>query len=120
MTKTELKPVDELQEKINKLYTKYETEMLPKFIGLCTKHNADYWQMHDMFCGGFALHIGPTNKTEEKFTSLCAAMMAVATVVDMFYPSMSMQKDIDRLKKQIHEYDAPWYWEVVDQVQILA
>lgn len=122
MNKTELKPVGELQAKIEKLYTKYKEEMLQKFIRICNKNDVDYWQMHDMIIGCFALPITATDENQYKFMQICAAMGTISTTVVMFYPDMaaSMRNDVDKLKKQVHEYDAPWYWDVVDQVRILA
>lgn len=122
MTKTELKSEEVLKQKVDVLYEKYKTEMYPKFVKLANEHGYDFNHVFELEYGcSFALPGTAMNDNQNKFLKLAAALSAISNIVVCINPTEEndMQRDIDRLKSQIHKYDAPWYHGVVDQIRIM-
>ena len=122
MNTTQLKSEEVLKQKVDVLYEKYKTEMYPKFVKLANEHGYDFNHVFELeYTSAFALSSSYTDDNQNKFLKLAAAMSAISNIIVWIDPKQKddMQRDIEKLQLQVHEYDAPWYNEVVDQIRIM-
>ena len=118
MTKTELKPIDELYIKINRKYAKIINDM-PAYRKVFASIGVD---LDEAIIAMDCVKVSSTNFDvhQKKFLYIMTTVYTIAYLLCEFDKNnrIEHEKEFNGFKNTVHQYDAPWYWGVVDQLRV--
>ncbi len=118
MTKTELKSIEELKAKIDNKYTKIINDM-PAYRKVFAPIGVDLDEaIIAMDC--VSLPSFDIDVHQKKFLSIAVTVYTIAVLLCEFDENNleEHKKEFEGFKNTVHQYDAPWYWGVVDQLRV--
>jgi hypothetical protein len=124
MTRTELKPIGELYSKIDIASTKFDSDIMPAIREKLAENGFDFNQYYklaiDNLSADNSVSMDDWDIHQKKFVHIFMKLMVASAIAveSGMDTAENFNNMMEPLKEKIHQYDAPWYINFMDQINL--